>query len=264
MTALPFLHIAHGDTSGRMLGQITRDFGVPGAAYRIGEDLSHGPLADGRRRMAYRKACCRCLDSQYDPEPGVNDADRQWRLLRSRVERARPEAVAVWHADSAADYVFLRMAAFWLRDCDVPLCEVKVPPRGEDHSVAIHSPRQLAPFFGELRAIDASEREARADEFLAIQARPEPLRRYDGTQLRFHPLDIYDDKMLSACATQWRPATRVMAGIWAGWTDGRNWISDVFIAARFSALIDAGQLEAQGSRSSTRTYQMRLPATHGR
>ncbi|MDF2763545.1 MAG: hypothetical protein K0S81_539 [Rhodospirillales bacterium] len=258
MTPLPFLHVAQGDTAAGLLLQATRHFGVPGDVQPIREDLSHGPLGDGRARMAYMKACCRNLDLDFDPDPRADDTDLQWRSLLERVERERPAAVAVWHSDNAADHVFLRMAAHWLRDSGVPLWEVMVPPRDGDHGVAIYGPERLAPMFDRRREIGAEEVHSLALEFLAIQVRPEPVRRFDGAQLHFRPIDAYDDEILGVVRPDWRLAAQVIADLWAAWDDGRNWITDVFVASRLSALIDAGRLEAQGSRVSVRSYQVRL------
>ena len=251
------LHIAQGDTSCGMLRIITRAFGVPGEVHRIREDLSHGPLTDGRSRMAYMKACCRAADAGYDPDPEADDTDLQWRALVGRVERTRPASVVVWHADNVSDYVFLRMAAHWLESCDVELGAVQVPPRGGDHSVAIYSPEQLAHMWSRLRALDPQERGFLAAEFRAIQSRPEALRRYDGHALTFLPIDAYDGRIMAAIGREWRSATRTISDLVAGWRDGRNWLSDIFIAARLSALIEAGLAEAEGDRSRIQTYRVR-------
>jgi hypothetical protein len=252
-----FLHIAQGDTSCGMLGIITRAFGVPGEVHRIREDLSHGPLTDGRSRMAYMKACCRAADCDYDPDPEADDTDLQWRALVGRVERIRPASVVVWHAENVSDYVFLRMAAHWLESCDVELDVVEVPPRGDDYSVAIYSPEQLAHFWSRLRALDPQERDSLAAEFRAIRSRPEPLRRYDGHALTYLPIETYDGQIVGVVGEEWRPAARTISDLGAGWRDGRNWLSDIFIAARLSALIEAGVVEAEGDRSRIQTYRVR-------
>ena len=257
MTALPFLHVAQGDTAAGLLQQATRTLGVPGSAHSIREDLSHGPLADGRARMAYMKACCRCLDQDYDPDPGVGDTDRQWRSLRERVGRERPGAVAVWHSGSGADYVFLRMAASWLEGAGAPLCAVAVPPRGSDHGVGIYDAGRLAPMFEQRRELAEAEVQLLAREFAAIRDRPEPLRRYDGVKLRFLPIDAYDARILECVRGDWGRAILVIADLWKDWEDGRNWLSDVFIAARLRTLIDAGRVEVRGDRSSLRGCEVR-------
>jgi hypothetical protein len=260
MTTLPVLHIAQGDTAAGLLLQGVRSFGLPGGVHRLREDLSHGPLGDGRARMTYMKACCRCLDQDFDPDPGVDDTDRQWQVLRERVGSDRPGAVAVWHSGSAADYVFLRMAAAWLKGAGAPLCMVEVPPRGSDHGVAIYNTAQLAPMFGDRRMMLDAEVEALSRAFAAIRDRPEPLRRYDGVQLEFLPIEGYDEHVLKAVGNGWSPAVRVIADVWQGWRDGRNWLTDVFIAARLSALIEAGRLEAEGDRSRIQAYRVRRSA----
>jgi hypothetical protein len=258
MAAPSFLHIAQGDTACGLLRQITRSFGVPGDLDCIRDDLSHGPLADGRARMAYMKACCRAFRAEYDPDPTVDDADGQWEALVRRVERMNPDSVVVWHADTAADYVFVRMAAHWLRICDVQIGLVDVPPRGCDHGAAIYTPAQLAEFWTRFRAVSREERESLAAEFSSIQARPEPLRRYDGKALTFLPVDAYDGRILSVIGDDWLPAVRVIADLWAGWKDGRNWPSDIFIASRLAALIETGRVQAQGDRSSIQARRVRL------
>jgi hypothetical protein len=263
MSGPSFLHIAQGDTACGVLRIITRQFGVPGEVHAIREDLSHGPLADGRARMAYMKACCRAFDADFDPDPQVEDTDDQWRALIGRVKRAMPASVIVWHADNLSDYVFLRMTAHWLQSCEAPIGVVEVPPRGDDHAVGIYSPERLAPFWRRARTLDPQQRDALAAEFRAIQSRPEPVRHYDGRAITFLPIDAHDFRILKVVGHDWRPAPLTIADLWSARADGRNWLSDVFIASRLAALITAGLVEAEGDRSRIQSYQVRLPPDAG-
>jgi hypothetical protein len=51
---------------------------MPGAVLGIPDDLSHGPLDDGRARIDYMRACFRGYDDWY---LDVTDACAPWRAL---------------------------------------------------------------------------------------------------------------------------------------------------------------------------------------
>ncbi len=51
--SLDCLHIALGDTASGALKEACRRLGLPGVAFAIPDDLSNGPLHDGRARAAY-------------------------------------------------------------------------------------------------------------------------------------------------------------------------------------------------------------------
>jgi hypothetical protein len=51
------LHITLGESAEACLSASCRAHGMPGTALGIPDDLSHGPLDDGRARMDYMRGC---------------------------------------------------------------------------------------------------------------------------------------------------------------------------------------------------------------
>ncbi len=65
---------------------------MPGSGLGIPDDLSHGPLDDGRARIDYMRDCFRGYD---DWNLDVTDAFAPWRALIARIDEARADAPAV-------------------------------------------------------------------------------------------------------------------------------------------------------------------------
>jgi hypothetical protein len=72
-------------------------------------------------------------------------------------------------------------------------------------------------------------------------------------------MDRYDPLLLASCSPTWTPAPRVV-GTAMSRCDGHNLMSDLFFSSRLQLLIDAGRIEADGSRNRLREYRVRLAA----
>jgi len=247
------IHLVLGDHGASLLRQATRFHDLPGTVHAIPDDLSHGPLSDGRRRLAYMRDCWQGFGEDW---PGHGeDAFEAWQALQSALEgSARP--VVVWRSESVQDHVFLRMAAWWLRSHAGPLLEIQVPARGERIGVGVHEPFGLAALALTARALADDLRAALAQEFAAIRERPESVRRWRAGQLEHLPSDIYDELLLHDLARDWQPAARIV-GRAMHLCDPRNPMTDLFFSARLQALIAAGRIDAEGDRDHLRGYRVR-------
>lgn len=84
---------------------------MPGAALGIPDDLSHGPIDDGRARIDYMRERFRGYDDWY---LDVADAFAPWQAMIARLDEASAESVVIWSGDNAAEATFLSMACWWL------------------------------------------------------------------------------------------------------------------------------------------------------
>jgi hypothetical protein len=248
------LHAALGDSAAGCLRVACRSHGMPGTALGIPDDLSHGPLDDDRGRIYYMRACFRGCDDWY---LDVTDASAPWRAFIARVEKDRPDAVVIWSGDNVSEATFLAMACWWLRHRSERVLRVAMPGRDDRRHVAVHTPAELAELFSSARELTAAERADLAEDFLRIRRETGLLRRWEEGRILGVPTDRYDSLLLECCTTRWTPAARVV-GTAMSRCDGHNLLSDLFFCCRLQVLIDAGRIEADGSRDRLRDYAVRL------
>jgi hypothetical protein len=250
------LHIALGDSSEGCLRVACRAHGLPGAAFGIPDDLSHGPLDDGRVRVGYMRERFRgyddwCLD--------VTDAFAPWRAMIARLDQARADAVVIWSGDNASEATFLSMACWWLGTRSERVLRVGIPGRDGRHYVAIHTPAELADLFVSARELTDTERAVLAADFLRIRGETGLLRRWEEGRVLGVSMDRYDPLLLASCPPTWTSGPRVV-GTAMSRCDGHNRMSDLFFSSRLQRLIDAGRIEADGRRHRLREYRVRLTA----
>jgi hypothetical protein len=114
---------------------------MPGIALGIPDDLSHGPLDDGRARIDYMRDCFRgyddwCLD--------VADAFAPLRAMIARIDEAGADDLVIWSGDNASEATFLSMACWWLGNRTERVLRVAMPGTDGRHYVVIHKPAELA------------------------------------------------------------------------------------------------------------------------
>ena len=229
---------------------------MPGAAFGIPDDLSHGPLDDGRARIGYMRARFRGYDDCY---LDVADAFAPWRAMITRLDEASADAVVIWSGDNASEATFLSMACWWIGNRPERVLRVAMPGADGRHYVAIHTPAELADLFASARELTDTERAVLAADFLRIRGETGLLRRWEEGRILGVPMDRYDPLLLASCPPTWTPAPRVV-GTAMSRCDGHNLMSDLFFSSRLQLLIDAGGVEADGSRDRLRAYRVRLAA----
>ena len=100
------LNLALGDSAAGCLRAACAAHGMPGSVHSIPDDLSHGPLEDGRGRVDYMRACFRGYD---DWTLDVSDTFAPWQALIERLEQEQPDAVLIWSGDNVSEATFLAM-----------------------------------------------------------------------------------------------------------------------------------------------------------
>jgi hypothetical protein len=229
---------------------------MSGAAFGIPDDLSHGPLDDGRARISYMRDRFRGYDNWY---LDVTDAFAPWRAMIARIDEARADAVVIWSGDNASEATFLTMACWWLGNRSDRVLRVAMPGTDGRHYVAIYKPAELADLIASAQELTNTERAVLAADFLRIRGETGLLRRWEEGKILGVPMDRYDPLLLASCPPTWTPAARVV-GMAMSRGDGHNLMSDLFFSSRLQLLIDAGRIEADGSRDRLREYAVRLAA----
>ncbi len=251
------LHITLGDSAAGCLRAACRSHGMPGAALGIPDDLSHGPLDDGRARIDYMRACFRGYDDWY---LDVTDAFAPWRALIARIDEEKPEAVVIWSGENVSEATFLAMACWWLKARPERVLRVAMPGNDGRHHVAIHSPEDLAVLFASRRGLTELERATLAEVFERVRDETGWLRRWEDGRIVGLPTDRYDPLLMECCTTAWSPAVRIV-GTAMSRCGEHNLMSDIFFSNRLQVLIDAGRVEADGPRHRLREYAVRLVQT---
>ncbi len=250
------LRIALGESAEGCLRAACRTDGMPGAALGIPDDLSHGPLDDGRARIGYMRERFRGDDDWY---LDVTDAFAPWRAMIARLDEAGAGAVVIWSGDNASEATFLSMACWWLGNRSERVLRVGIPGTDGRHYVAMHEPAELADLYASARELTDTERAVLAADLLRIRGEAGLLRRWEAGKILGVPMDRYDPLLLASCSPTWTPAARVV-GMAMSRCDGHNLMSDLFFSSRLQLLIHAGRIEADGRRDRLREYHVRLAA----
>jgi hypothetical protein len=258
------LHLALGDSAGGVLRAACAEHGLPGWVHVIPDDLSHGPLHDGRVRLQYMRGSFVGYGAWRTE---VSDAFACWDDLDARLATAATASsavveVAVWAGDNASEAVLLAMACDRLAGLRHDrLAHVGVPTQRNHCYVAQFAPAALVPLFAGRRRLQAKERAAQAALFRrlrdASRAETGQLRRWQRGELVPVPADRLDPLLLRACTSEWRPAAGVIGSAMAS-CERHNLASDLFLTARLQRLIDRGRIKALGPRKELQDYWVRL------
>ncbi|MBS0026534.1 DUF3658 domain-containing protein [Chitinophaga sp. 22321] len=254
------LHLAVTFSTAGVLRWAINEKMLTGEAIAVDEIPSIGPLDDGKERIAFLKALC--FDDQreflYEHK---TDAFECWHSLQVRLRDVPVNRLVIWSGTDGSDYVFTRMACYWLEGIPVEVSLVKVPPYHGYHSISVYSFYELASFITDAEPLNLAERKTLAEEYMRIVAHPGLLRECDERgQLQFLDLSAHDAEIMSYCSRRWTSAVRVM-GQTLGLHDPKNSLSELLVGGRMKALIEAGKLESKGTLKFLRTFHVRLPKT---
>lgn len=250
------LHLTLGASAAGGVRAFCTDYGVAGTVVGIEDDLSHGPLDDGITRISYLRAC----HAGYDEwRSDLTDAFTPWRELNELLDRERPDAIIIWAGDNVAEATFLAMVCESLVVRPVPLLRVTVTNEHGLPYVAVYAPEVLAQLFESRHLIGTVERAGLVAEVARIRDQTGLLRRWEDGRIIDVSLDYYDPLLMRVCGNSWTIAARVI-GAAMGLSDARNLLNDLFLCSRLQVLIDIGQIEADGPRSTMRDYAVRLGA----
>ncbi len=236
------LHLTLGDHAAGCLRAACRAHGMPGGVHPIPDDLSHGPLADGRARLDYMRACFRGYD---DWTFATSDAFAPWhelsRLLDDTGRRTRPalERGQRLRGQLPRHGLLVARGTSCAPAARPDPAERRTPPRRHPNAGRARRAVRLPTGARRGRArppgrgLHAHPRSHRTPAPLG--GRPDH-RRADGP---VRPLAT------GLLPSGWTPAARVV-GTAMGRCDPPNIPSDLFFASRLQFLIDAGRIEADG------------------
>lgn len=251
------IHVAQGDSASGGLRAACASSSLPGEVLNITDDLSHGPLDDGRTRADYLTALYCAVDAEA---PGVTDAFAPWHALADRLAADPSRVVVVWGGHNVADDTLLALTCWWLRDRPGCVMRVAVPGGDGRHNVPMYDPTELAKLYDLCEEIPRAEREWLAQDFLRIRAETGTLRRWQSGRIVGVPADRYDPLLIECCTVDWMPAARVV-GKALGRCDEHNLMSDLFFDGRLRVLVDQGRIETDASGHRLNEFSVRLPLT---
>ena len=251
------LHIASSFSAAGALKHAIRKRLLTGEVFVINDIPGIGPLDDGKKRIEFLRGLA------FDKE-NINwlshdiDAFAPWRQLQARLQEKPVDRLVIWAGSDGNDYVFIRMACHWLESVPVDVMLVQVPPLMGYHSIVVYSVEMLAPLINQAVLLSTAERNAMTREYTDIVSNPGLLRECDSNGvLQFKELAVYDSFILGMCNRRWKTAVRII-GEAMGHSDPRNSLGEAFVSSRLEHLIMGGQVEADGPRTSMRTFRVRL------
>ena len=216
-----------------------------------------GPLDDGIKRLEFLAGLGYglAMDSKLILS---GNAFRRWGKLLRRLSKSPVKRIIIWVSGSGSDYVFLRMACWWLEAVPIDLFVLRVPAKDNCYHTAEYPPGELASMMDRVQLLPLSERAMLSREYEYIARQPELLRECDTEgKLLFRALDFHDPLVLRSCSRTWKKAAYVV-GKAMGNGDPKNVNSDIFLSSRLEYLIERGLIEADGPRTSLRSFNIRL------
>ncbi|HVI45720.1 MAG TPA: DUF3658 domain-containing protein [Chitinophaga sp.] len=229
---------------------------LEGETFCINDIPGTGPLNDGVKRMKFLKGL------SFSKE-GVNwaedtDAFEPWHRLLTQLREQPVKRLLLWAGSDGNDYVFIRMACYWLQHTAVNVMLVQVPPNHGYGALPVNRAEELAPMISQAVMLNDTARNELAQEYERIVARPELLRECDENGiLQFLDLSAHDDLLLQSCSRSWKTAARVIGNA-MGLCDPRNGLGDAFLSSRLEHLIVSGRIKADAPRTSMGAFRVKL------
>jgi hypothetical protein len=277
----PVLHVVFTETGADDLREALKASGRDEPVVSFPDNLSFGPIgfADPRDRTTWIEEV---LGFTGWPTTLESAGDRGWEDIAAGAETfwkaslARQHRKVAWFSRrSAMEYAgFLE----WLwrsgdEVCEiVDLTEVKIsshPPHGPPQppvlaiSIAGISPNKIRDnkLWDLAEPLQIAAREGYLDLWRQLRTENAPLRVTDGNKLVSAPISFFDSLLLSYARTDWLKVARIVGEALVYQMEDHIWqASDVFLAARVNALVEAGRLELRGrSAFAMRFSEVRLP-----
>ena len=256
------IQIAPGDSAGGSLQQAMLQAGRDDEVLRFLDDLSCGPIAsdDHQARVDWWRQF-------FEADEREDKLKAFWKRVTTTEDR-----LVVWYGrHSAQELAFF--LAFSDRLGERPYEFIDVAGHQwystrRDGSTALGvpataagtiPPEQLRSFLGTERRPTAEEREAAGSRWRRLKAENAPFRIVTDEGLASAPIDHFDHLIMGQVTTEWQRINRVI-----GYTLGETMepylqVGDVMLHERLIALVEGGQLEADGDPGDMFDCRVRLP-----
>lgn len=237
------LHIAPGYSAGGSLEVALRDAGRNDALLKWPDDLSAGPIHPG----------------SPEQREGWWDRGEEWGLagkLRAfwRHIETTDERLVVWFGrHSASELAFFLSWADRLGDRHYDIVDITslkfplAPVTWPAKSVSILSPDNLRSLLDGERPISAQEVAEARHSWSLLKSENAPFRIVTENGLASKPADYFDPLLLEQTGTDWRKVAYVVGMTLGQSSDPYYQVGDLTLCSRLTALVEAGQLEADGN-----------------
>jgi hypothetical protein len=241
------LHVAPGDSAGGSLKEALRLAGHQQEVLSFNDDLSCGPIAWGtsHERAAWW--------SHLHAPRSEDDLAAFWHRLETTSER-----LVVWFGCHAASELAFFLA-FADRFAGRPYDIVDVTTGHPDGAVALVPTHRLTALIDTARPIPSQEAADAGHLWQRLRAQNAPFRVVTPAGLASAPDDHFDSSILEQATKGWLNVAYVIGSTMAHNCDPYLQVGDTVLLARLVALVEEGELLADGDPWDTKTCRVRLP-----
>ena len=256
------LHLTAGPSAGGSLRQAVRAAGLHDEVLFLPDDLSCGPIEpeDAATRVAWW--------SQFRDEV-LNGAE----LLDfwDRISTTDEHLVVWFGRRCASELAFFLSVAHRLGERPFDIVDVTglqwsyaLPDGGVRRSapaeaVGIIPGDVVRTLLGSERQISAKERDEGRQQWRRLRAENAPLRVAGPSGLVSAPVDHFDQLLLEQAAGDWRTVAYIVGSAMGNSRNEYIQVGDVFLGGRVVALVEAGNLLAEGDPWDMHSARVRLP-----
>lgn len=243
---MEILHVAPSDSAGESLREAVRIAGRRQEVLSFNDDLSCGPIAWGtpRERAAW-------WSYVHTPRP-ESDLAAFW----DRIEAATERLVVWFGRHSARELAFFLALADRLGDRPYDLVDVTTSqPPG---AVALIPSHGLTAWLDAARPISPQEAADAGRQWQRLRTQNAPFRVVTPAGLASAPIDHFDASILEQATTGWSSVATVIGSTMAHNREPYVQVGDTILLARLVALVEEGELLADGDPWDMATCRVRL------
>jgi len=246
-------HVSTGDLAAQNIAALIA--GRPDERQIIVDDcLTYGPLRD-LHTAAGIKARAAWLDRMFEAAGYADDAqDCKAHPSLSDLAPTPHEISLIWCGQNGIEQTLLRalchawpQAQLWI--CEVPGFTADFQGRIAVAVCAVEQLRQA-----QARPLTPDERDALADEWLALTTQDHTLRLYLEGKLASCEESFFDKALLSQCGPTFKRAIYVVGQVMG---EAADYVSDAYLFYRLRALIARGVVEAENREAGIRELWVR-------
>jgi hypothetical protein len=253
MSQPAYIHLVLGGSAGGCVRAAVATYGLTGRVHVFDDDLSHGPLNDKQVRAAYFRELFKNY-GQLPEDPFFQLAD--FDNLSVHLAQDHTPEICIWAGENASERTFLEMACHSLRHFKGSVARVGKTGLKSLPYIGPQTPALLASLFDQRDVVDPVARAVLSEGFQRLRDSGGTLRRWETGKIVDVTYDCYDHLLLAGCPRDWTSAARVV-GTAMGQCDKHNMLGDDFLSGRLQHLIRQGMIEASGSQTSLRDYDVR-------